>query len=575
MKKIVFLGFIWVCVCASLSAQMKWYNPQAADFPVVQNQGFTDEMGKSFARLPDRAKEKVRPAIWNLSRNSSGLSIHFYSNAPELQVRYGVTGRFAMEHMPATGVSGLDLYAINNSGQWMFVAGNYQFGDTVTYKYGGMSQDSEYEYRLYLPLYNTVKWLEIGVPEGASFKFIPKRQELPVVVYGTSIAQGGCASRPAMGWTNILERSLDRPVINLGFSGSGMLEKEVLDFICETEAELYILDCFPNLIYTEKEEVRRLTVDAVKQLRKAHPETPVLICEHAGYSDAPINPNQRVLQTRVNEAGREALELLQKEGVENLYYLSFEEISMPVDATVDYVHLTDYGMKVQAAAYEKKIREILHEPLGETETTRPVTQRREPHMYEWLERHNEILSMNKANPPKRVIIGNSIVNYWGGTPVAKVQNGPKSWKKYMEPAGFRNLGYGWDKIENVLWRVYHGELDGYEAEEVVVKIGTNNLSFNDNDEIVRGVVFLLKAVQKRQPKAKIKVLGILPRRDNEARIAEVNNAIATAIVPLGLSLTDVGERLLGKDGKVDESYFLDGLHPNEKGYGRIVKEICK
>lgn len=579
MKKICFFSFLLIFVCISTFAQTKWYNPLQIDVPVIQNQGFSDEIGKSYVRLPDRAKDKIRPAVWNLSRNSAGLSIHFYSNAPQIEIRYGVTSRFAMDHMPATGVSGVDLYAINSDGNWLNLWGNYKFGDTITYKYSNIIKDAYhnagYEYRLYLPLYNTVKWLEIGVPEEASFEFIPKRKEAPVVVYGTSIAQGGCASRPAMGWTNILERSLDRPVMNLGFSGNGRLEKEVLDFICEIDAGVYILDCFPNLASVQKEEVVRLTVEAVKQLRKSHPSVPILLCAHVGYTDAGINSERNALQTRVNEAGKEALSQLEKEGITGLYYLGFDELDMPADARVDYVHLTDFGMMVQAAAYEKKLREILHEPTGETVTTRPVSQRREPQMYEWKKRHNEILSMNESNPPKRVIIGNSIVNYWGGTPVARVQNGPKSWMKYMEPAGFRNLGYGYDRIENVLWRVYHGELDGYEAEEVVIKIGTNNIGRDNDEEIVNGLVLLLKAVQQRQPKAKIKVLGILPRRDKEERVAGLNKTIAEAIAPLGLSLTDVGAPLLGKDGKIDESCFTDGLHPNEKGYGKIVKKICK
>ena len=145
----------------------------------------------------------------------------------------------------------------------------------------------------------------------------------------------------------------------------------------------------------------------------------------------------------------------------------------------------------------------------------------------------------------------------------------------MVPAGFRNLGYGWDRIENLLWRVYHGELDGYQAQEVVVKIGTNNLDRDDDEEIVRGIVFLLKAIRQRQPEARIKVLGILPRRDREKRITELNRAMAEAIAPLGLSLTDVGGPLLKEDGKIDESCFSDGLHPNEKGYGKIVKKIIQ
>lgn len=87
MRKLVCLLFC-CCLFVSSKAQLKWYNPMDTGFPVIQNQGFTDEIGKTYVRLPDRAKEKVRDAVWYLSRNSAGLAICFYSNAPEIKIRY-------------------------------------------------------------------------------------------------------------------------------------------------------------------------------------------------------------------------------------------------------------------------------------------------------------------------------------------------------------------------------------------------------------------------------------------------------------------------------------------------------
>lgn len=85
----------------------------------------------------------------------------------------------------------------------------------------------------------------------------------------------------------------------------------------------------------------------------------------------------------------------------------------------------------------------------------------------------------------------------------------------MEPAGFQNLGYGYDRIENVLWRIYHGELDGYEADKVVLMIGTNNMGISPDKDIVEGLRFLIRAIRNRQPKATVKMIGILPRREHE------------------------------------------------------------
>ena len=252
MKKLLF-SLLGLLSLFPVAAQWKWHNPVEAAYPVVQNQGFVQEIGQSFVRLPDRAHGVVSENVWNLSRNSAGLALHFYSNASQIRVRYTVAGGYSMPHMPATGVSGVDLYRIDSDGAWQFCFGNYAFQDTISYTYQLTAPNRQhelgFEYRLYLPLYNSVKWLEIGVPEAedATFEWIPVSTELPIVLYGTSIAQGACASRPAMAWGSIVQRSLDYPLINLGFSGNGKLAPEVIEFINEIDARLYILDCLPNL----------------------------------------------------------------------------------------------------------------------------------------------------------------------------------------------------------------------------------------------------------------------------------------------------------------------------------------
>lgn len=577
MKKL--LCSLLLCLAAlSVSAQWKWYNPMDAGFPVIQNQGFTNEIGKTYSRLPDRAKDVVRGAVWDLSRNSAGLAVYFYSNAPQIKVRYTVSGGYSMPHMPSTGVSGVDMYSINSDGQWNLCSGNFSFGDTIQYTYNGLGKDKYhdrgFEYRIYLPLYNSVKWMEIGVPEGGELEFIPMSTEKPILVYGTSIAQGACASRPAMAWTNIVQRSVGYPLINLGFSGNGKLEKEVLNFINEQDARLFILDCMPNLTPYSEEEVTNLVVNAVKQIREKH-AAPILLVEHAGYSNAPTNKDQLESYTKVNKASRKGFEMLQAANIKDLYYLSHDELNLMPDSWVDSVHPSDWGMHQQATAVEKKVREILRIPVGKASTMIPVTQRREPHNYEWQARRRAIKERLAEFPPKAVIMGNSITHFWGGEPVAHRASGLTTWNKVMRPAGFQNLGYGWDRIENVLWRVYHGELDGYQAEKVVLMIGTNNMGVNSDDEIIDGLKFLVSAIRERQPKAIIKVVGILPRRNGEQWVETVNKGIQVMTAQVGCQFSNPGTNLLQKDGKIDETLFSDGLHPNEKGYSLIGKEIAK
>lgn len=571
-----FILIISILFAVSLTAQTKWYDPMKENVNVIQNQGWTNEIGKTYQRLPGRAEKIARKPVWDLSGNSAGLAIHFYSNAEKIEIRYGVTGSHAMNHMPATGKSGVDLYAIDSDGKWRMATDRFNFGDTITYTFNNLSQSRYhkhgFEYRLFLPLYNSVKWMEIGVPDSAEFKFIPTLKEKPIVVYGTSIAQGGCASRPGMAWTNILSRKLDYPVINLAFSGNGPLEKELVDLIDEIDASLYIFDCLPNMGTLSSEEVVNRTVYGVKKLREKH-KAPILIVDHIGYRNDETNKSTKEAADRMNTASRQAFDSLVQSGIKNIYHLHKDSINFPDDGCVDNIHPNDLGMQVYADAYEKKIREILSMPIGKLTATKPVTQRREPYIYEWKERHANILQSIQSQYPKKVIIGNSITHYWGGEPGR--ENGSQSWKKQMLPAGFFNLGYGWDRIENVLWRVYHGELDGYQADEVVMMIGTNNLGLNPDEEIVEGLQFLLKQINIRQPKAKIKVVGLLPRRDKETEVKNINGQISKMAALNNYTFLDVGYRLLSKSGKIDESLFLDGLHPNEKGYSLIVDDIIR
>lgn len=557
----------------------KWHDPMNAGYPVVQNQGWTSEIGGTYYRLPDRAFSKVRGPVWNLSRNSSGLAVHFYSNAPQIKVRYIVEGPLQMHHMPSTGVSGLDLYGIDQDGKSRRFFGFFaNSGDTVITRFVNdrMKQfhDKGYEFHMYLPLYNGVKKLEIAVPDSCSLSFIPTSDERPIVLYGTSIEQGGVASRPGMAWPTQVQRALGFPLINLGFSGNGRLEQPVLDLMAELDARLYILGCLANLCQSSPAELDSLITNAVTTLRAAN-DAPIILFEHPGFSDAPVNSSQQEIIDRLNSSAKATFAKLQKQGVKDIYYITREELGVPDEGWVDDVHPSDLGMTAIAKAVEKTARQALRIPAGNISTTIPVTQRREAANYEWRQRHSDVMAENKANPPRSVIIGNSITHFWGGKPVGHVINGSKTWNKHLAKAGFGNLGFGWDRIENALWRVYHGELDGYEAQQIVIMLGTNNYGINSPDEIAEGLRFLIDAIRERQPGAVIKMVGILPRRDDLRWVAETNSKIEAMAKEEKCVYINPGVKLLNADGSLDESLFTDGLHPNDKGYARIVDEVVK
>lgn len=369
--------FIFAClfpivVHAQPSTDLQYYDPVQEDNIQFHGQGWEHtDLASPYDRLPAKAEQTVRKAVWNLSRHSAGIYLTFSTDAPEIIVRYQTTSsRLEMPHMPATGVSGLDLYVdYQDDGGLMWCRGKYSFKDTITYTYSALNSRHPkpgkiYDYRLFLPLYNGVKWMEIGIPESASFSNSKSKPNQPIVVYGTSRAQGGCASRPAMAWSSILQRDLDNPVINLAFSGNGQLETEVISLISEIDARLYILDCLPNL-GSEKnfpdEELKKRVRQSVESLKKAHPNTPVLLTDNAGYSDEPVSGHIHDVVVRVNGIQKAVYEELKAEGVTDLFYLTNEEINMCMDCTVDGTHETDLGMTYYGLAYAKKIREIFDE----------------------------------------------------------------------------------------------------------------------------------------------------------------------------------------------------------------------
>lgn len=345
--------------------EVVWYNPTSEKLETVHHQLWSGkEINSFYDRLPSKAEKNVRNAVWSLSKNAAGLKLVFSTNAEEIIVRYAVAkSNYAMSHFPATGVSGLDLFAENPDGSWAWANGKYNFKDTITYTYRGLVLDrKKYKngrtFHLYLPLYNNVKWLEIGVSVGSTLKFVPVSTEKPIIVYGTSIAQGGCASRPGMAWTNILNRQLNMPVVNLGFSANGRLEKEVIDLIIEKDAKIFILDCLPNL-GGEIENVKDKITHTVNAIREKYPETPIILVDGSHYIEGRMSSSKIMEIENINNVSSNTYKELQSAGVKKLFYLKHQDIGMDMNDSVDGTHPTDIGMLKYATAYEKLIKTIL------------------------------------------------------------------------------------------------------------------------------------------------------------------------------------------------------------------------
>ena len=288
-----------------------WYDVRPLG---IEGQGWADTKAP-FDRLPAKAEKTARPPVWGLSRHSTGLCVRFLTDATAIHARWTVTNKnLAMPHMPATGVSGLDLYVKGAAGKWQWVANGRPSAETTTAQLATGLAAGEKEYLLYLPLYNGVSSVEIGLPKGGTLKKAdarPAGAEKPLVFYGTSITQGGCASRPGMVHTAILGRSLDRPVINLGFSGNGTLDPDIATLLGELDASVFVLDCLPNL---NPQQVAERTEPFVTALRKAKPTTPILLVEDRSYANAPVLPALAKRNADSRAAYKKAFDALVQEG---------------------------------------------------------------------------------------------------------------------------------------------------------------------------------------------------------------------------------------------------------------------
>ncbi len=200
----------------------------------------------------------------------------------------------------------------------------------------------------------------------------------------------------------------------------------------------------------------------------------------------------------------------------------------------------------------------------------PVTQNRDWRIYDWAERHAACAALMKSRQPDIVMLGDSITHFWGGEPVGGRRTGVDEWDRFFAGRRVVNLGFGWDRTENVLWRLTHGEFDGVSPKVVVALIGTNNIEINTPDEIADAIAAICAELHRRSPATHILLLGLFPRGATpdaaRARVDAVNGRIATLNGRNGVTYLDIGKTFLEPDGSISKDVMYDFLHPTAKGY---------
>ena len=314
----------------------------------IGGKGWTDTLDPYY-RFPERARHATIPGAYSLAKCSAGLYVRFTADTGRICCKWttrfwGTTG----SHMNGLCLSGVDLYA-RDRGKLRFVgigAPQRRIDNTALLCDLPMPPPgSPREYCLYLPLYNGVTDVQIGLPRGAKLAPAPlwpgvSRTGKPILIYGTSITQGGCTARPGMNYTSIIQRMLDRDVINLGFSGNGPYYREIIPLLAEIDASVYVLDAIAN---STIQSVRNETFECVTKLRELRPGVPIVMPE-AAQSSTLVDGQRHKGNCLKNQGFREQVARLLDAGVADLHFVPMETLTDPnCEGTVDGGHPNDIG----------------------------------------------------------------------------------------------------------------------------------------------------------------------------------------------------------------------------------------
>ena len=325
---------------------IKFYDARVSPFRVY---GVFYDDGK-FRRMPEKIAKTVSNGVHSLHANTAGGRVRFKTNSPYVAINVKMTCITRMDHFPLCGSAGFDLYA-----DGVYVS-TFRPPYCMTDGYESLIElgaGKMREITINLPLYSDVCELYIGLASDAKIHApTPYRVEKPVVYYGSSVTQGGCASRPGTAYQSFISRELDTDFINLGFSGNAMAEEEMYNYIKTLDMSAFVMDYDYN-----SPSIEHLTSTHEKMflaIREAQPNLPIVILS------APIavlNEEYTVRREIIKTTYTNAL----ARGDKNVHFIDGPTLMAicGTDGTVDNVHPTDLGFFSMAKAIIDVLKEIL------------------------------------------------------------------------------------------------------------------------------------------------------------------------------------------------------------------------
>ena len=307
-------------------------------------------------RFPQKFKLDLRPEVWELSENSAGVSISFFSNANQISIKWSLKHDNKMNHMTDAGIKGVDLY-YKKLNKWIYIntgLPNSKDNEQVLFS---VKSKKKREFRLHLPLYDTITDIQIGFDIDSKLEYV-KSKKPPIIFYGTSITQGGCASRPGIAYTNIISRKLNYECINLGFSGNGHLENSIGKILSKIDAGMYVIECMPNI---NAEIVKKNIRPLIKEIRKnsnGH-SAPIIFFEECLTNLSNLDQKLNNQAREKNFELKKQIDIAKDKGEKKIHILKqdgcFDHDS---EFTVDGVHFNDLGFHRYAFHFIENIKKL-------------------------------------------------------------------------------------------------------------------------------------------------------------------------------------------------------------------------
>lgn len=305
--------------------------------------------GECFRRLPAEVADKVSEGVAGLSLCTAGGRVRFVADSPFIAINTKLCAQHRMPHMAFAGSVGFDMYVDRRyHGTFMPPMASTPGYESILNVSGG-----EHLIEINMPLYGGVTELYIGLHENSTLKNPPEYSiKEPIVYYGSSITQGGCASRPGNSYQNIITRVLDAEQINLGFSGNAKGESEMAEYIAKLSMSAFVLDYDHNS--PSPEHLRETHYPFYKTVREKNPDIPIIMLSRP-------KPHLSEIEKKRLEIVQESYERAKSEGDTKVWFQAGPDLISPEaeeTCTVDGTHPNDSGFVSMATKLTEVLKEI-------------------------------------------------------------------------------------------------------------------------------------------------------------------------------------------------------------------------